>query len=279
MGQLILRGNVQVFEEQPNGQLIPKGVIPLEEANDLVANGLALSREVNGQPAVIVKPPKEEVKEIEVIGEPGQPQEIPVEIVEKRRPRQKVKIKEDVEVNPLLRRSLLRKHAPYNENETSTSIITSTNESPTFIDAIKSRVRYVFEPILSNTTYEDTRRKTVYKPRYAVKERAILKPKDFNIYVSDDDYEPYLTQIVAEDYAPKDRGAITYNPQVYQQSYPVFNYSSFGIPETHVDDYAPHESVKINPITEFEINAKPTPIIVSQTYFSLLNWLLSGVMR
>jgi hypothetical protein len=105
----------------------------------------------------------------------------------------------------------------------------------------------------------------------------VYKPKDFYKYLEDNDYEPHLTQIAVEDFAPKDKNVMSYNPQIVQESYPIFAYATYGLPDTFIDQYAPEEIVRIKPITDFEIRAKPKPLIVSQTHLILLNKLMTEV--
>jgi hypothetical protein len=150
--------------------------------------------------------------------------------------------------------------------------------SPSFSESIKQRVKRVFEPIFSESHSDEIEYKTKYKPKLAYKRKTIYKPQDSFKYYNNYDYEPSNTQIAIEDFAPKDESSIVYEPSVTQESYPVFQYSTFGLPDTFIDQYAPEESIKIKPVTDFEIKAKPKPILVSQTHLFLLNKLLNEVV-
>jgi len=180
------------------------------------------------------------------------------------------------EVLPVQKRRLFI--TPTRGEEISDNENLDINYSPTFIEAIKERVKSVFEPLFSSSDYKEVERKVKYKPRMALKKKVIIKPKDFYKYFEDNDYEPHLRQITVEDFAPKNKNVMSFSPQDVQESYPVFTYATYGLPDTYIDQYAPEESVKINPVTEFEIRAKPKPIIISQSYLLLLNRLLSEVL-
>ena len=105
----------------------------------------------------------------------------------------------------------------------------------------------------------------------------MYKPKDFYKYLENNDYEPHVTQIAVEDFAPKDKNILSYNPSVVQESYPTFTYATFGLPDTFIDQYAPEESIKIKPVTDFEIRARPRPLIVSHAHLVLLDKLMKEV--
>jgi len=200
-------------------------------------------------------------------------------LVEEVPPKEKVKEDEIIDVNPLPSQRLSIKRSPFEQVDEDIDESVNTITAPSTYDIIRERFRYVFEPLVSNSTYTETDTKRKFKPRFASKQRYLIKPNDINKYYDDYNYEPTLVQITAEDYAPRDRGNLLYNPQVVQEAYPVYNYSSYGIPDTLIDEYSPQESVKIKPVTEFEIHAKPTPLIVSQAQLLLLNKLMSGVLR
>jgi len=217
--------------------------------------------------------PREKVKETLIKSEKVEPSELeqippssPSEIVLNEQVLEKFKSKEKIEEEEVTPQSKIK----YNEE-------VQTEYSPTFLDRIRQRAKTVFEPLFSESTYNEINYKTKYKPRLALKKKVIFKPKDFYKYFEDYNYEPHLTQIAVEDFAPKDKEVLSYNPQVVQESYPVFTYATYGMPDTFIDQYAPEESVKIKPVTEFEIRARPKPLIVSQTHLILLNKLLNEV--
>jgi len=189
--------------------------------------------------------------------------------------REELKQKVEEEIIPTQRSRIFI--TPNVGEEVSVSENINVNYSPSFIEAIKQRVKSVFEPLFYDYSYQKIDTRVKYKPRVAYKSKAIYKPKDFYKYFENRDYEPHLTQIAVEDFAPKDNESVNYSPQVVQESYPVFTYATYGIPDTFVDQYAPEDTVKIKPVTEFEIHAKPKPLIVSQSYLVLLNKLLGEV--
>ena len=189
-------------------------------------------------------------------------------------PEEKTVIKK--EVTPLRRGTLIV--SPKVENERVYNTQTYSEYSPTFIDVIRNRVRYVFSPLFSNSTYREVEVKSKYKPRLALKRKTLYKPKFAYSYSGIDYYEPHYKQVSEEDFAPKDEDVILYNPETVQEAYPVFTYATYGVPDTYVDQYAPEESVKIKPVTEFTIRAKPKPLIVSKAHLILLNKLLNEVV-
>jgi len=152
------------------------------------------------------------------------------------------------------------------------------NNSSTFIEAIRQRVKYVFEPLFSTSSSQSVDTRTKYRPRLGLKRKDIYKPKRYNKYLLNNDYQPQYTQVSLEDFSPKNRDVLSYKPDVNQEAYPVFTYSTFGIPDTYVDEYAPQETVRIKPVTDFEIRAKPKPLIVSQAHLILLGRLLGEVL-
>jgi len=179
------------------------------------------------------------------------------------------------EFNPAQRRRLFI--TPTREEEVSVNENYNVNYAPTFIEAIKQRVKYVFEPLFSDSNYQEVDAKVKYKPRIAYKKKTVYKPKDFYKYLEDTDYEPHVTQIAVEDFAPRDKNFLTYNPSVVQETYPTFTYATFGLPDTFIDQYAPEESIKIKPVTDFEIRARPRPLIVSHAHLVLLDKLMKEV--
>jgi len=250
---------IPVYEIRQNGTPEVVETLPFEEIQELGNRGEIELIDFNGQKIFVRKPRREEAieapKKEEVIENVSQKVE-PLAVVKKK-----------------------RKYSPRNVNDERFDNSYSVNYSPSLSEMFRNRLRYVFEPIFSNTVYEYTDTRTKYKPRFASKQRYKYKPTDVYKYVDDYNYEPTLVQITAEDYAPRDKGRLRYNPQVAQESYPVYNYSSYGIPDTFVDEYAPEESVRIKPVTEFEVHAKPTPLIVSQTYLNLLGRIMRGVTQ
>jgi len=206
--------------------------------------------------------------EVVVEAEQPKPQVIPVksEAVEK--------IVEQPYTLKLFKKRVLQ---PHEEREEIFSRSRTRVESPSFSRNIAERVKAVFEPIFSSSRSEEVSRKLTYKPKTALKRKTIYKPQDTFKYYNDYDYEPSYTQIAVEDFAPKDEDELVYNPQVTEESYPVFTYATFGIPDTYVDQYAPEEVVRIKPTTEFTITARPKPLIVSQSYLLLLNKLINEV--
>jgi len=181
------------------------------------------------------------------------------------------------ESKPVQRRRLFI--TPTRGEEVSVNENYSVNYSPTFVEAIRQRVKYVFAPLFSDSNYQEIDTKVKYKLRVAYKKKTVYKPKDFYKYLEDNDYEPHVTQIAVEDFAPKDKNILSYNPSVVQESYPTFTYATFGLPDTFIDQYAPEESIKIKPVTDFEIRAKPRPLIVSQAHLVLLDKLMKEVFR
>jgi len=170
-------------------------------------------------------------------------------------------------------------YAPSRGDELITNESISTNYSPSVTEIIKQRLKYVFEPLVSNTYYQDIERGEVYSPKSAFKRKGVYKPSNSYSYSSDYDYEPKYVQVTEENYSPRSKSNITFNPQVTEESYPVFGYATFGIPDTYVDQYAPEDSIKIKPVTEFEIHAKPKPIIVNQSHLYLLGKLINEVTK
>jgi hypothetical protein len=230
----------------------------------------------------VVQPPKEEVEEKSnyvLVRQNGRL--VPFKVTEVKKlelPKRREELKEEVEeeVIPAQRRRLFI--TPTRSEEVSVNEDVNVNYSPTFIEAIRNRVRSVFEPLFSDTSYQEVNVKSKYKPRLALKKKVVFKPKDFYKFFEDYDYEPHLTQIAIEDFAPKDKEVLQYSPQTVQESYPVFTYATYGLPDTYIDQYAPEESVKIKPVTEFEIKARPKPLIISQAHLILLNKLLNEVL-
>lgn len=283
----------EVFKFNVNGQeitLSPQQVIKaykfLEENPELTTAPIP----INGQ--IISIPRNEITKAYEALTRPKVKEEIKIEPVEK---------KKVVEYPRLI---------PIQSVNSPTDIVDYTldesfryNYSPMFSEVIKNRLKYLFEPLLSDTRYSKVeqksifkpktalrrkavykpkfgiKHKSIYKPRFAYKQRSIVSPQDFYSYIGDYDYEPSLIQVYGEDYAPKNKRFLDYNPQVIQESYPVFENLTIGIPETNVEQYAPESSIRIKPITDFEINAKPKPLLVSQTYFNLMNYLMDKVLE
>jgi len=192
--------------------------------------------------------------------------------------RMPIKRKERVTIRPLglRRKTMFKPTRSIDENVFDNFSITN---SPTFIESLKQRFKYVFEPLISETTYDEIDRKSVYKPRFGVRRKVVYKPQDFNKFYEDYDYEPDRTQIAVEDFTPKDKDVVSFNPQTTQESYPVFMYSTYGLPDTYIDEFAPEDVIKIKPITEFELDAKPKPLIISQTSLFLLNKLIEEVTK
>jgi hypothetical protein len=190
-------------------------------------------------------------------------------------PKEEIKEKVEEEVPPLQRGRIIL--IPKRERKIAVNNEIETEYSPTFIDRVRERVKSVFEPLFSESTYKEVEYKTKYKPRLVLKKKVIYKPRNYYTFYEDYAYEPHYTQIAVEDFAPRDRESLTYSPQVEQESYPVFTYATYGIPDTYIDQYAPEESVKIKPVTEFEIKARPKPLIVSKAHLILLNKLLNEV--
>ena len=252
-----------------NGKLVS---IPVNKVKEVLMSR-AVPKTGTVVPVAIQKPPKKKVPQsgTEVVVEPEQttPQLIPV------KSEAKEKIVEEPYTLKLFRKGVIK---PHQEREEIFSRSRTRVESPSFMRDIKERVKAVIEPIFSSSRSEEVSRKLTYKPKTALKRKVIYKPQDIDKYYNDYDYEPSYTQIAVEDFAPKDEDELTYNPQVTEESYPVFTYATYGLPETYVDQYAPEESVKIKPVTEFTITAKPKPLIVSQSYLLLLNHLLNEVV-
>jgi hypothetical protein len=187
--------------------------------------------------------------------------------------------KKIVEELPTLKLFRKRVRTPLDEVESIISRSSKRVRSPTFSSSIKERVKEVLEPLFSDSVSEEEFRKEVIKPKLALRRKTVYKPQYTYDYTDDYDYEPQLTQIAVEDFAPKESDEINYNPQVEQESYPVFTYATYGIPDTFIDQYAPEDVVRIKPVTEFSITAKPKPFIVSQSYLLLLNTLLNEVTK
>jgi hypothetical protein len=163
-----------------------------------------------------------------------------------------------------------------NEYETDSDI--EFNNSSTFLDVIRQRIKYVFEPLFSSSTSQKFKSSVKYKPRLKVRNKTLYKPEFYNRYFTDYDYEPSYTNVNLEDFSPKERNEIRFKPHVHQESYPTFTYSTLGLPDTFVDNYAPEDVVRIKPVTDFEINARPKPLIVSQAHLILLDKLLREVL-
>jgi len=155
----------------------------------------------------------------------------------------------------------------------------SYDYSPSFLSAIRSRLNSIFKPLFSDTSYEFIENQSIYKPVYAYDQKSIFKPREVNKLIEDTSYEPSITQVSFEDYSPKRVGQLRYNPVVVQESYPVFEDETIGIPSTDVTLFSPESNLKIKPVTEFEINAKPKPFIVNYTYLSLLSNLMNEVTK
>jgi len=239
---------------------------------------------VNGKPVQVlpIQPntQEEEIVEVPVTETtPQEAEEIPVEVVESSPRREKVIERVEQRIEPIQRTKIRRKYAPKQKEDYTLNEDFTVNYSPSFQEVVRNRLRYVFEPIIGNTSYQSDSQRIVYKPRYKTKQKVIYKPTEVYKQREDYDYEPSLLQIVGEDYAPRQRQLLAYAPQVVQEAYPTYTYATYGLPDTYVDDYAPEDSVKIKPITEFEIHAKPTPLIVSQAHLLLLNRLIFGGFR
>jgi hypothetical protein len=201
------------------------------------------------------------------------------EIVEENKSPFKPEVKEELVEEPeTIKMFKKSKYTPIEENEIELPRGAKRIVSPSFSEVVKRRIRSVFEPVFSRTFSDDIDYKIRYKPKFASKKKTIIKPKDEFEYNDDYDYEPSRTQIAVEDFAPREESSIEYNPSVTQESYPVFQYSTFGIPDTFVENYAPEEVIRIKPMTDFEIQAKPKPLIVSKTHLILLDKLLSEVL-
>ncbi len=220
----------------------------------------------------LIKSEKVEPSELEQIP-PSSPSQIVLneEVLEKFKPKEKI---EEEEVSP---QSIVL--TPKRESKIRYNEEVQTEYSPTFLDRIRQRVKTVFEPLFSESTYNKVNYKTKYKPRLSIMRKSIYQPRNYYKFYEDYTYEPHYSQVENEDFTPKDKEVLSYNPQVEQESYPVFTYATYGLPDTYIDQYAPEESVKIKPITEFEIKAKPKPLIVSQTHLILLNKLINEVTK
>jgi len=223
----------------------------------------------------------------------------------------KPKVEEEVKVEPVEEKKVTRviQPVPIQSVNSPTDIVDYTLDesfrykfSPSFSEVIKNKLKYLFEPLLSDTRYSQIEKKTIlkpksalkrktvfkpkigfkqkviYKPFFASKQRSIISPQNFYSYIGDYDYEPSLIQVYGEDFAPKNKKFLDYNPQVVQEAYPVFENLTIGIPETDIEQYAPESTVKIKPVTDFEINAKPKPFIISETYLNLMNYLMNKVL-
>jgi len=151
------------------------------------------------------------------------------------------------------------------------------NNSSSFLEAIRQRIKYVFKPLLSSSSSRSVDVRTKYRPRIGIKKRIIYKPEEVIKKSIDIDYSPKYKEESAIDFAPINDSEVVYRPEVTQESYPTFMYNTFGLPNTFIDEYAPQETVKIKPVTDFEINAKPKPLIVSQSHLILLDRLLREV--
>jgi len=190
--------------------------------------------------------------------------------------------KEVEKIIPRYQRPLLSvrlKKKPYEEDELFSFRDLSYRYAPSITDLIRQRFKSIYKPVFSDLSYTDFERNTFYRPSLAFKQKAIYKPRFSEQYYRDTDYEPSLVQITSENFAPKQKDYLTYNPQMVQEAYPTFTYATYGLPETEITQYAPEDKLKISPITEFEINAKPTPLIVNKTYLSLLGKLMGEVTK
>jgi len=184
-------------------------------------------------------------------------------------------LKEEPETVKMYRKAVLK---PHEEREIVLSRGKNRVFSPSFSESVKERVRSVFEPIFSESRSDEIEYKTRYKPKLAYKRKTVFKPQDSFKYENDYDYEPSNTQIAIEDFAPKEESSIEYEPQVEQEAYPIFQYSTLGLPDTFIDNYAPEEIVRIKPVTDFEIRARPKPLIMSQAHLILLDKLMKEVL-
>jgi hypothetical protein len=230
----------------------------------------------------IVILPREKAKELLIKSEKVEPSELekippspPSQIVLPEEVLQKIKQKEEVEEEEVTPQSIVL--TPKRESKVKYDEEVETEYSPTFLDRVRQRVKTVFEPLFSANTYSEVDYKTKYKPRLALKRKILYKPRDYYTFYENYAYEPKYTQVEDEDFAPRDREVLGYSPQVVQESYPTFTYATYGLPETYIDQYAPEESVKIKPVTEFEIKTKPKPLVVSKAYLILLNKLINEV--
>jgi hypothetical protein len=208
---------------------------------------------------------------------PQQQEEQEFRILRPRRfaiPREEVIKKERI---PLLYKETIRE--PETENENVLFGNYRYRYAPSVLDFIRNRFKLIYRPAFSDLYYQDFERNTFYRPLFAYRQKSIFKPKFSNSYYRDSEFEPYYTQIVSEDFAPKNKDYFTYNPQLVQEAYPTFTYATYGLPETEITIHEPQDKIKISPVTEFEINAKPSPLIVNQTYVSLLNHLMKQVTR
>jgi len=209
---------------------------------------------------VLLVPPKEKVKEVEEVKEN-------VNVVERPRPI----------TTPFM--TPLRRPVVFAEDKLARKLKRDIRYKPSFMDKIAERVRRVIEPLISVETEEGLGVKNTYSPTVGLRKKVLFKPRQTYKFYDDYTYEPKVYEVTDEDYAPEEYERINYSPTVVEESYPVYNYSTFGIPQTSVFQYNPDDVVRIKPVTEFEITAKSRPLVVSQTHLLLLNKLMREVLK
>ena len=153
-----------------------------------------------------------------------------------------------------------------------------TRYAPSLSEKIKNRLKYLFEPIVSNVSYREIGHKYIFSPTQGYRQRTNYRPLNYKEFVTDRDYEPVLIENTLHDFSPQEIEEMSYAPQITQESYPVYNYSVYGLPDTYVNDYAPILHLRLKPITDFEIKLRPRVISFNHSYQSLLNNLLNKVI-
>jgi len=153
-----------------------------------------------------------------------------------------------------------------------------THYAPSLSEKIKNRLKYLFEPIVSNVSYREIGHKYIFSPTQGYKQRRSYRPINYKEFITDHDYEPVLIEKKFQDFSPQEITQMSYAPQIAEESYPIYNYSVFGLPDTYVHEHAPIFRLKLKPVTDFEIKLRPKVISFNHSYQTLLINLLKKVV-
>jgi len=149
------------------------------------------------------------------------------------------------------------------------------NQAQPLSKVVKNRINNLFQSILYDQ-YED---RVTIKSRVSQRRKEVYKPRTYNKYEYLFNNEQVTEQDQNLEINPKIDQDLMFKPNFKQESYPVYTYATYGIPNTFVLQHAPEDIIRIKPEVDFEINAKPRPILVSQAHVLLLSKLLSEVFK
>jgi hypothetical protein len=155
----------------------------------------------------------------------------------------------------------------------------SVKYAPSFIESLKNKFRYLFNPFLSISRYRELEYNRVYNPQVISDQKLTYSPSMYTEYTKNLDYEPILIKQSSQDYSPTEKEISDYSPTLVEENYPIYNYSIYGLPDTFINSFAPIFRLKIKPVTDFEINLKPKSFSFNQNYVILLNKLIDEVTR